>query len=57
MPLVICLLVLAGPRLLRLAQRSRSLRISLAAAATARMLRLARQGLAAFAGRATESPP
>jgi phosphatidylinositol alpha-mannosyltransferase len=48
-PLVICLLVLAGPRLLRLAQRSRSLRVSLAAAALARMLRLARQGLAAFA--------
>jgi phosphatidylinositol alpha-mannosyltransferase len=48
-PLVICLLVLAGPRLLRLAQRSRSLRISLAAAALGRMLRLARQGLAAFA--------
>jgi phosphatidylinositol alpha-mannosyltransferase len=48
-PLVLCLLVLAGPRLLRLAQRSRSLRVSLAAAALARMLRLARQGLAAFA--------
>jgi phosphatidylinositol alpha-mannosyltransferase len=48
-PLVICLLVLAGPRLLRLAQRASSLRISLAATALARMLRLARQGLAAFA--------
>jgi len=48
-PLVICLLVLAGPRLLRLAQRARSPRISLTAAALARMLRLARQGLAAFA--------
>jgi phosphatidylinositol alpha-mannosyltransferase len=48
-PLVICLLVIAGPRLLRLAQRAPSLRISLAAAALARMLRLARQGLAAFA--------
>jgi phosphatidylinositol alpha-mannosyltransferase len=48
-PLVICVLVIVGPRLLRLAQRSRSPRISLAASALARMLRLARQGLAAFA--------
>jgi phosphatidylinositol alpha-mannosyltransferase len=48
-PLLICLLVVFGPRLLRLAQRSRSVRISLAAAALARLLRLARQGLAAFA--------
>ena len=38
-PLLICLLVVAGPRLLRLAQRSRSLRVALAAAALARMLR------------------
>lgn len=48
-PLAICLLVIVGPRLLRLAQRARSPRISLAALALARMLRLARQGLAAFA--------
>jgi phosphatidylinositol alpha-mannosyltransferase len=48
-PVLIALLVLAGPRLLRLAQRSRSLRIALAAQALARMLRLARQGLGVFA--------
>jgi phosphatidylinositol alpha-mannosyltransferase len=48
-PLLLVALVLAGPRLLRLAQRSPSLRISLAAATLARLLRLARQGLAAFA--------
>jgi phosphatidylinositol alpha-mannosyltransferase len=48
-PLLICLLVLAGPRLLRLGQRSRSARVALAAAALARLLALARQGLAAFA--------
>jgi phosphatidylinositol alpha-mannosyltransferase len=48
-PLVICVLVIVGPRLLRLAQRSPSPRISLAASTLARMLRLARQGLAAFA--------
>jgi phosphatidyl-myo-inositol alpha-mannosyltransferase len=48
-PLVLCALVVAGPRLLRLAQRAPSLRIQLAAIALARMLRLARQGLAAFA--------
>ncbi len=48
-PLLVCLLVLLGPRLLRLAQRSRSVRITLAAAALGRLLRLARQGLAAFA--------
>jgi len=48
-PLLICLLVLLGPRLLALAQRSRSVRIALAAGTLARMLRLARQGLAVFA--------
>jgi phosphatidyl-myo-inositol alpha-mannosyltransferase len=48
-PLLICLLVLLGPRLLRLAQRSRSVRVALAAAALGRLLGLARQGLAAFA--------
>jgi phosphatidyl-myo-inositol alpha-mannosyltransferase len=48
-PLLICVLVLLGPRLLRLAQRSRSVRVALAAAALGRLLRLARQGLAVFA--------
>jgi phosphatidyl-myo-inositol alpha-mannosyltransferase len=48
-PLLVCLLVLLGPRLLRLAQRSRSVRVALAAAALARLLGLARQGLAVFA--------
>ncbi len=48
-PLLICLLVLFGPRLLRLAQRSRSVRVALAAATLGRLLGLARQGLAAFA--------
>ncbi len=48
-PLLICLLVISGPRLLALAQRSRSLRVALAAAALGRLLGLARQGLAAFA--------
>lgn len=48
-PLAICLLVLLGPRLLALAQRSPSLRIALGAAALARLLRLGRQGLAVFA--------
>ncbi len=48
-PLAICLLVLIGPWLLARAQRSRSLRIALAAATLARLLRLGRQGLAVFA--------
>jgi phosphatidyl-myo-inositol alpha-mannosyltransferase len=48
-PLAVCLLVLFGPRLLVRAQRSRSPRLARAAAATARLLALARQGLAAFA--------
>ncbi|HSZ69954.1 MAG TPA: lysylphosphatidylglycerol synthase transmembrane domain-containing protein [Solirubrobacteraceae bacterium] len=48
-PLVLCVLVLAGPRLLRLAQQARSPRISRPAATLARLLGLARQGLAAFA--------
>ncbi|HXA55674.1 MAG TPA: lysylphosphatidylglycerol synthase transmembrane domain-containing protein, partial [Solirubrobacteraceae bacterium] len=48
-PLAIGLLVILGPRLLALAQRARSLRVALAAAALARLLRLGRQGLAVFA--------
>jgi len=47
-PLALCALVLLGPRLLRLAQRSRSLRVRLASATVARLLGLARQGLVVF---------
>jgi phosphatidylinositol alpha-mannosyltransferase len=48
-PLLVCVLVLAGPRLLVLGRRSRSARISRAANGIARALRLARQGLIVFA--------
>jgi phosphatidylinositol alpha-mannosyltransferase len=48
-PLAVCALVLAGPPLLRLAARTRSLRVRAAAFALARMLALARNGLAVFA--------
>ena len=47
-PLALCALVLLGPRLLRFAVRSRSIRVRLAAATVARLLGLARQGLAVF---------
>jgi phosphatidylinositol alpha-mannosyltransferase len=47
-PLGVCVLVLAGPRLLALAARGPS-RLSPAAAALGRLLRLARQGLTVFA--------
>jgi phosphatidylinositol alpha-mannosyltransferase len=47
-PLALCALVLLGPLLLRLAARAPSLRIRLAAAAVARLLGLARRGLAVF---------
>ncbi len=47
-PLALCALVLLGPRLLRLAQRSRSLRLRLASATVARLLGLARRGLVVF---------
>jgi phosphatidyl-myo-inositol alpha-mannosyltransferase len=47
-PLALCALVLFGPGLLRLGRRSRSLRVRLAAATIARLLGLARQGLAVF---------
>ena len=47
-PLTLCLLVLLGPRLLRLGRRSRSLRVRLASASIARLLALARQGLVVF---------
>jgi phosphatidylinositol alpha-mannosyltransferase len=49
LPLVACALVLAGPRLLTLGQRSRWRRVSRAAHAIARLLHLARQGLVVFA--------
>jgi phosphatidyl-myo-inositol alpha-mannosyltransferase len=48
-PLVICILVLAGPRLLTLASRSRSPRVVRAAHKVAALLKLARQGLVVFA--------
>ncbi|HXW59717.1 MAG TPA: lysylphosphatidylglycerol synthase transmembrane domain-containing protein [Solirubrobacteraceae bacterium] len=48
-PLVICLLVLAGPRLLSAAGRSRRPRVALAAKTVRRLLVLARRGLVVFA--------
>jgi phosphatidylinositol alpha-mannosyltransferase len=48
-PLAICVLVLAGPRLLRLGRRSRSMRVVRTANAIARLLELARRGLVVFA--------
>jgi phosphatidylinositol alpha-mannosyltransferase len=48
-PLAICVLVLAGPRLLALGRRSRWPRVALAANRIGRLLELARQGLAVFA--------
>jgi phosphatidyl-myo-inositol alpha-mannosyltransferase len=48
-PLILCALVLFGPRLLALGRRSRSVRVALAANAIARLLRLARRGLSVFA--------
>jgi phosphatidyl-myo-inositol alpha-mannosyltransferase len=49
LPLAVCALVLAGPRLLALGRRSRSPRVALAANAIGRMLHLARRGLVVFA--------
>ncbi len=48
-PVFVAVFVLGGPPLLRLAQRSRSARIRAGAIAFARLLRLGRQGLLAFA--------
>jgi phosphatidylinositol alpha-mannosyltransferase len=48
-PLAGCALVIAGPRLLVLGQRSRSARVARAAGAITRMLHLARRGLVVFA--------
>lgn len=47
-PLLVCALVISGPRLLALARRSRKPRIARAANATSRALHLARQGLVVF---------
>ncbi|HSZ06264.1 MAG TPA: lysylphosphatidylglycerol synthase transmembrane domain-containing protein [Solirubrobacteraceae bacterium] len=49
LPLVVCVLVIAGPRLLAFGRRSRSPRIAGAANWISRMLGLARQGLIVFA--------
>jgi phosphatidylinositol alpha-mannosyltransferase len=48
-PLAICLLVIAGPRLLVIARRSKRPRIADGAALVTRLLTLARQGLSVFA--------
>ncbi len=48
-PLLICALVLSGPRLLAIGQRARSERVARAARAISRMLALARRGLIVFA--------
>jgi phosphatidyl-myo-inositol alpha-mannosyltransferase len=48
-PLAICGLVLAGPRLLTLGRHSRSARVRVAALSVERLLRNARQGLVVFA--------
>jgi phosphatidyl-myo-inositol alpha-mannosyltransferase len=47
-PALLVLLVVAGPRLLALARRSRSERVARAGASAARLLELARQGLVVF---------
>ncbi len=49
LPLLVCLLVVLGPRLLALGQRSRWERVARAAHAIERLLALARQGLVVFA--------
>jgi phosphatidylinositol alpha-mannosyltransferase len=49
LPLLICVLVIVGPRLLALGRRSRSPRIARAANSIARLLALARRGLVVFA--------
>jgi phosphatidylinositol alpha-mannosyltransferase len=48
-PLAICALVVAGPRLISLGLRSHSTRVATAAKTLERLLRLARQGLRVFA--------
>jgi phosphatidylinositol alpha-mannosyltransferase len=49
LPLLVCALVIAGPRLLALARRSHKPRVARAADAASRALHLARQGLVVFA--------
>jgi len=49
LPLALCALVIAGPRLLALGRRSRWPRVATAANTVSRMLQLARQGLVVFA--------
>ncbi len=49
LPVLVCALVLAGPLLLRAAQRSRSLRIRVASTGASRMLALTRHGMVVFA--------
>lgn len=48
-PLAVCALVVAGPRLLALGRRSRSARVARAANSAGRLLALARRGLVVFA--------
>jgi uncharacterized protein (TIRG00374 family) len=48
-PLALCVLVLVGPRLLRLGRRSRSARVVQTSNTIARLLELARRGLRVFA--------
>jgi phosphatidylinositol alpha-mannosyltransferase len=48
-PLALCVLVLVGPRLLRLGRRSRSARVVQTSNTIARLLELARRGLVVFA--------
>jgi phosphatidylinositol alpha-mannosyltransferase len=48
-PLAVCVLVIAGPRLLALGQRSRRARVAATASALSRLLHLARRGLIVFA--------
>ena len=48
-PLLICLLIIVGPRLIALGSRSRFARVARAADAGARLLALARRGLVVFA--------
>jgi phosphatidylinositol alpha-mannosyltransferase len=48
-PLAVCALVVAGPRLLALGRRSPWVRLALAASAVGRLLHLARRGLIVFA--------
>jgi phosphatidylinositol alpha-mannosyltransferase len=48
-PLLICVLVVAGPRLLALGRRARFRRVAVAADSIARLLSLARRGLVVFA--------